>query len=236
MTGRSGLRRQLGSAEIVAQVAAARCMNPALRKVDFMGMGEPAHNLKSVLEAVQFLAAYGDFGHKALMISTSGDSRLFQALMALPACEAKPALAISLHSTFDEKRRMLMPKASRIAAAELVALSEAYARASRNPVQFEWVLIHGVNDGDDEAERIGRLLAGRSAMLNVIPVNPVDGTGFMRPGKEACLRFVRKVREAGIVATIRMSAAQDVSGGCGQLRSRVLRNRGDGAVSLVRLP
>ena len=223
MTGRGGLRRQLGSAEIVAQVAAARAVNPGVRKVDFMGMGEPAHNLKAVLSAVQYLAAYGDFGHKALMISTSGDRRLFSALTALSAAEAKPALAVSLHSTFDEKRRALMPRAPDVSVAELAALARSYAEASRNPVQFEWVLIRGVNDGMDEAERLCGLLSGWQAMLNVIPVNPVEGTGFERPGKEACLAFVSRVREAGIVAKIRLSAAQDVDGGCGQLRSRAIR-------------
>lgn len=223
MTGRGGLRRQLASAEIVAQVAAARAVNPGVRKVDFMGMGEPAHNLKAVLEAVQYLAEYGDFGHKALMISTSGDRRLFSALMALKASGAKPALAISLHSTFDEKRRGLMPRAPEVPVEELVALAQAYSQASRNPVQFEWVLIRGVNDGADEAGRLCGLLSGKNAMLNVIPVNPVEGTGFERPGKEACLAFVSRVREAGIVAKIRLSAAQDVDGGCGQLRSRAIR-------------
>lgn len=229
MTGRGGLRRQLASAEIVAQVAAARAVNPGVRKVDFMGMGEPAHNLKAVLEAVQYLAEYGDFGHKALMISTSGDRRLFSALMALKASGAKPALAISLHSTFDEKRRGLMPRAPEVPVEELVALAQAYSQASRNPVQFEWVLIRGVNDGADEAGRLCGLLSGKNAMLNVIPVNPVEGTGFERPGKEACLAFVSRVREAGIVAKIRLSAAQDVDGGCGQLRSRAIR---EGRVAL----
>ena len=205
MTGRGGLIRQLGSAEIVAQVAAAREINPAIRKVDFMGMGEPAHNLRAVMEAVQFLGTYGDFGHKSLMISSSGSRRLFQHLMALSRQAVKPALALSLHSTRDE-----------------VAAAEAYSRMARTPVQYEWVLLQGVNDGALEADGLIALLAGRNAMVNVIPVNEVSGSPFKRPPKEACLGFVRRLREAGIVATIRQSAAQDVLGGCGQLRSRFI--------------
>lgn len=223
MTGKGGLVRQLGSAEIAAQVASARRVNPAVRKVDFMGMGEPSHNLRAVLEAVQFLASFGDFGHKGLMISSAGDRRLFRSLMALTAAEAKPGLALSLHSTYDEKRRRLMPRAPELAVEELVALAEAYSRFARYPTQYEWVLIRGVNDGEDEASRLASLVAGRNAMVNVIPVNPVEGTGFERPEKAACLRFVTRLREAGIVAKIRVSAAQDVDGGCGQLRSRVIR-------------
>lgn len=222
MTGRGGLTRQLGSAEIVAQVAAAREINPAIRKVDFMGMGEPAHNLRAVMEAVQFLGTYGDFGHKSLMISSSGSRRLFQHLMALPRQAVKPALALSLHSTRDELRSALMPHADKMTVRDLVAAAEAYSRMARTPVQYEWVLLQGVNDGVQEADGLIALLAGRSAMVNVIPVNEVSGSPFKRPPKAACLGFVRRLREAGIVSTIRQSAAQDVLGGCGQLRSRLI--------------
>ncbi|MSR08919.1 MAG: radical SAM protein, partial [Gammaproteobacteria bacterium] len=95
MTGREGLLRQLGSAEIVAQVALARTRQP-VRKVVFMGMGEPAHNLDNVLEAIQLLGTAGDIGHKNLVFSTVGDRRVFE---RLPEGPVKPALALSLHST-----------------------------------------------------------------------------------------------------------------------------------------
>ena len=95
MTGQGGLQRQLGSAEIVAQVALARTMRP-VRKVVFMGMGEPAHNLDNVLEAIELLGTGGAIGHKQLVFSTVGDARVFE---RLPLGRVKPALALSLHST-----------------------------------------------------------------------------------------------------------------------------------------
>jgi 23S rRNA (adenine2503-C2)-methyltransferase len=93
MTGRDGLLRQLGSAEIVAQVALARTLRP-VRKVVFMGMGEPAHNLDNVLEAIELLGTVGAIGHKNLVFSSVGDARLFE---RLPQGPVKPALALSLH-------------------------------------------------------------------------------------------------------------------------------------------
>ena len=224
MTGRSGLIRQLGSAEIAAQVAAARRINPGIRKVDFMGMGEPSHNLRAVLEAVQFLGTYGDFGHKSLVISTVGDPRIFDALLSLKPTDVRPGLAVSLHSAIDEKRRHLIAKPGALSVAEIISRAQAYSDAVKYPVQYEWVLIRGVNDGKDEIEKLASLLEGKNAMLNFIPVNRVEGSDFVRPDKEKCLELAEILRSRGIVAKIRVSAAQDVEGGCGQLRARTLKN------------
>ena len=95
MTGRDGLLRQLGSAEIVAHVFLARARRP-IRRVVFMGMGEPAHNLDNVLDAIELLGTAGAIGHKNLVFSTVGDRRVFE---RLPQCDVKPALALSLHTT-----------------------------------------------------------------------------------------------------------------------------------------
>lgn len=219
MTGRGGLVRQLTDLEIVAQAALARALRPQTKKVVLMGMGEPSHNLANVVSAVEFLAEYGGFGHKDLVISTVGDERLFDALERM---KARPALAVSLHTTDDARRRELLPRGARMTVAELAGRAEAWARLSGYPTQYQWTLIDGVNDGDDEAERLIELLRGRYAMVNFIPVNAVPGSAFARPPRERCVALVQRLKRAGIVATLRDSAAQDVDGGCGQLRARVL--------------
>ncbi len=168
MTGTTGLIRQVGSAEIVAQVALARARR-AVNKVVFMGMGEPAHNLENVMEAIDLLGTVGNIGHKNLVFSTVGDLRVFE---ALPAARVKPALALSLHTTKAELRERLLPRAPRIAPDELVALGEAYARATGYPIQYQWTLLDGVNDGDDEVEGLVRLLTGKFAILNSSPTTP----------------------------------------------------------------
>ncbi|MBN8491937.1 MAG: RNA methyltransferase [Burkholderiales bacterium] len=226
MTGRSGLLRQLGSAEIVAQVALAR-RRRAVHKVVFMGMGEPAHNLDAVLEAIELLGTAGAIGHKNLVFSTVGDERVFA---RLPLGPVKPALALSLHSTQAERRAMLLPQAPRIEPAQLVAAGDAYARTTGYPMQVQWTLLAGINDGDDEVEGLVQLLAGRHAVLNLIPYNPVPGLPYARPAAEQAAALARTLHRRGVLTKLRRSAAQEVEGGCGQLRARL------GATAAARRP
>ena len=218
MTGRSGLLRQLGSAEIVAQVALARARR-AVRKVVFMGMGEPAHNLDNVLAAIDLLGTAGGIAHKSLVFSTVGDPRVFE---RLPRGIVKPALALSLHTTYPDLRARLLPRAPRIDPAELVGLADAYSRATSYPVQYQWTLLEGVNDGDDEVERIAALLRGQYAVMNFIPYNAIEGTGYQRPSWQRAAEMARMLHRRGVLAKLRHSAGQDVDGGCGQLRARAL--------------
>jgi 23S rRNA (adenine2503-C2)-methyltransferase len=220
-TGEGGLARQMGSAEIVAQVALARTLR-AVDKVVFMGMGEPAHNLDNVLDAIDLLGTAGGIGHKNLVFSTVGDARVFE---RLPLGAVKPALALSLHSTNDERRAALLPRAPRIAIADLLDRAEAYARATGYPTQLQWTLLAGVNDGDDEVEGLVRLVRGRYAILNMIPYNHVDGFAYRRPSAERCTELFRTLNQRGVLTRLRQSAGQDVDAGCGQLRSRVIELR-----------
>jgi 23S rRNA (adenine2503-C2)-methyltransferase len=216
MTGQGGLQRQLGSAEIVAQVALARA-RLAIRRVVFMGMGEPAHNLDNVLEAIDLLGSEGGLAHKDLVFSTVGDRRVFE---RLPLGRVKPALALSLHTTRAALRAQLLPHAPRISPDELVELGERYARTTTYPIQYQWTLIEGVNDGDDELERIAELLAGKYAVMNFIPYNTVDGLPYRRPSSARAAEMARWLHQRGVLAKLRRSAGQDVEAGCGQLRAR----------------
>jgi 23S rRNA (adenine2503-C2)-methyltransferase len=218
MTGRDGLQRHLGSAEIVAQVALARSLRD-VRKVVFMGMGEPAHNMDAVMDAIEFLGTVGAIGHKNLVFSTVGDRRVFERLSRGPV---KPALALSLHSTFAARRAELLPRATRIDPEELVELGESYARATGYPIQYQWTLLEGINDGDDELERIVALLAGKYAVMNLIPYNSVEGFAFKRPPRDRAETMTRTLCARGVLAKLRQSAGQDIDGGCGQLRARSL--------------
>jgi 23S rRNA (adenine2503-C2)-methyltransferase len=218
MTGRDGLLCQLGSAEIVAQVALARALRP-VKKVVFMGMGEPAHNLDNALEAIELLGTLGDIGHKNLVFSTVGDRRVFE---RLSRCAVKPALALSLHTTKADLRARLLPRAPRIDPAELVSLCGEYARATGYPIQYQWTLLEGVNDGDDEVDALAGLLAGQYAVMNLIPWNAVEGLGFRRPSLDRAEAMALALYRRGILTKLRQSVGQDVDGGCGQLRARAL--------------
>lgn len=215
-TGQGGLLRQLTAGEIVAQVSLARGIR-TVRKVVFMGMGEPAHNLRQVIEAIELLGRYGDIAHKNLVFSTVGDRRIFD---RLPQAAVKPALAISLHTTKLALRERLLPRAPRIAPAELVALADQYARSTGYPIQYQWTLLAGINDGDDEVEALAGLLAGKYAVLNFIPYNAVDGLSYSRPAAERAAAMSLALYRRGVLTKLRQSAGQEVGGACGQLRAR----------------
>ncbi len=216
MTGTFGLERQLGSAEIVAQVALAQRLRE-VRKVVFMGMGEPAHNLDAVLEAIELLGTLGGLAHKQIVFSTVGDRRAFE---RLPLGTVKPALALSLHSTDHALRRRLLPRAPDIAPDELIECGDAYVRKTGYPMQVQWTLLDGVNDTPAEVDGIVRLLAGRYAVLNLIPYNAVGGMPWSRPSAERTRAMAEALQRRGILTKLRQSAGQDVDAGCGQLRAR----------------
>ena len=221
MTGRDGLIRQVTSGEIVAQVVLARSQR-LVKKVVFMGMGEPAHNLDNVMEAIELLGTEGDIGHKNLVFSTVGDVRAFERLAAGPV---KPALALSLHTTKASLREVLLPRAPRLTPRELVEHGERYARLTGYPVQFQWTLLEGVNDGSDEMDGIVELLKGKHAVLNMIPYNTIPDLAFKRPSWQRARVLAEKLHQRGVLTKLRDSAGQDVDGGCGQLRARAASSR-----------
>jgi len=219
MTGREGLIRQVGSAEIVAQVAFAR-LHRVVKKVVFMGMGEPAHNLDNVMEAIEVLGTVGNIGHKSLVFSTVGDPRVFE---QLPLGLVKPALAVSLHTTRGDLRAELLPRAPKMSPEALVEAAEKYAQQTGYPIQYQWTLLEGVNDTQEEIEGIVRLLKGKFALMNMIPYNAVDDLPFKRPSWQRAAEIARTLHRQGILTKLRKSAGQDVEGGCGQLRARQLQ-------------
>ena len=229
MTGRDGLLRQVTSGEIVAQVVLARRQRP-VKKVVFMGMGEPAHNLQNVMEAIELLGIEGNIAHKNLVFSTVGDPRAFA---RLHASVVKPALALSLHTTKPALREALLPRAPRMTPRELVEEGERYARLTGYPVQYQWTLLDGVNDGEDELDGIVALLKGKYAVMNMIPYNHNPGLAFRRPAWDKAKGIASRLHARGVLTKLRDSAGQEVDGGCGQLRARA---SGEHIISLRRRP
>jgi len=220
-TGESGLLQQLTSLELLAQVAHVRRAR-AVRRVVFMGMGEPAHNLGAVLDAITALGTHARLPHKNLVLSTVGEPAVFERLLANPV---RPALALSLHTLDDALRAELLPRAPRVGVEALLDAALDYADRTTYPLLVQWTVLAGTNDGVDQARALGERLAGRRAIVNFIPFNAVEGNGWSRPPIERCVVLVRAVRACGTLATLRRSAGQAVDGGCGQLRARALAAR-----------
>jgi 23S rRNA (adenine2503-C2)-methyltransferase len=170
-----------------------------------------------VLEAIDLLGVEGNIAHKNLVFSTVGDPRVFE---RLPEGRVKPALALSLHTTKADLRARLLPRAPRFAASGLVEQGERYARLTGYPIQYQWTLLDGVNDGQDELDAIVALLRGKYAVLNMIPYNTNPGLDFRRPSWDKAKAIAAWLFERGVLTKLRDSAGQDVDGGCGQLRAR----------------
>jgi 23S rRNA (adenine2503-C2)-methyltransferase len=220
-TGENGLLQQLSSLEVLAQLAHAR-RSRTVRKVVLMGMGEPAHNLEAVVEAVDAMGDEGGIAHKSVIFSTVGDPAIFEQLSKR---RVRPSLALSLHSLDDGTRANLLQRAPRIEPRVLLDAAMAYADRVSSALLVQWTLLEGINDTTAEASELAAILRGRRAIINYIPFNDVEGNGFRRPPVERCVELVRTVRAHGALATLRFSAGQEIEGGCGQLRARVGETR-----------
>jgi 23S rRNA (adenine2503-C2)-methyltransferase len=226
-TGQAGLTRSLSAAEIVAQVVAgaralARGEVPGGRgrvsNVVFMGMGEPLANYARVVAAVRRLTdpVPGGLGisQRSVTVSTVG---LVPAIRRLAAEGLSVTLAVSLHAPDDTLRDELVPVNRRWPVAEVLGAAWDYAAATRRRVSVEYALISGVNDQPWRADALGRLLAGRLAHVNLIPLNPTPGSGWSAASPEATREFVARLAAWAVPVTVRDTRGSQIDGACGQL-------------------
>jgi 23S rRNA (adenine2503-C2)-methyltransferase len=217
-TGRLGFRRNLVANEIVGQIIAARCeLTPKERitNVVFMGMGEPLHNYDAVVAAIEILmASWGcGFSSRRITVSTVG---LLPQLERL-AHETPVNLAVSLVATNNEVRDRLMPVNRRYPIERLISVCRKLPIPQRRRITFEYVMLAGVNDTLDDANRLIRLLRGIPSKVNLIPFNPFPGAGFESSAPETMRAFQTRLLESGVNATVRISRGRDVQAACGQL-------------------
>ncbi len=218
-SGLFGVERHLSSDEIVEQVVHARRVM-RIGRVVFMGMGEPSHNLDNVMTAVARIKDEVLISPRRQTFSTVGGVR---ALERMRGFAVRPCLALSLHLADETRRRELLPNAHKDPLRDIVAAADAYSRDVGTPVQFEWTLLAGINDGDSDVDQLCELLRGVRGFVNFIVYNPVEGLPFAAPRRERIVAMVRAVKARGILATIRDSSGPDAQAACGQLR---LRDRG----------
>lgn len=222
-TGQMGILRNLTTGEIVAQVMAyARRLQAAgehLTNIVVMGMGEPFHNYDATLAALDRLnhpEGFG-FGERRMTISTVG---LVPAIGRFAAERRQINLAVSLHAATDELRSSLLPVNRRYPLAVLFDACRQYVEVTHRRLTFEWALIHGVNDGLDQAEALGRLAGGMNCHVNLIPLNPTRAYAGGATPRRTADAFAEALRAQGIPATVRIRRGIDIQAGCGQLASR----------------
>jgi len=226
-TGRQGFNRNLSAAEIVGQIwlanrelGAVRGGERVISNVVLMGMGEPLLNFDNTVAALKLMLdddAYG-LSRRRVTLSTAGIVPMIDRLRD----ECPVALAVSLHAPTDALRDRLMPINRKYPLAELIAACRRYLeRAPRDFVTFEYVMLKGVNDGEEHARQLIRLASQVPCKINLIPFNPFPGSGFVRSPPEVIQEFNGALNEAGIVTTTRKTRGDGIDAACGQLAGKI---------------
>jgi len=221
-TGLDGLVRNLSSGEIVEQILQLqRLLKPQERisHVVVMGMGEPLLNLDALLPALAAACGRDALGISArrITISTVG---LPAGIRRLAEARYPYHLAVSLHAADDELRNRLVPANRAVGIASILAAADEYFEATGRRVTYEYVLLAQVNDRPQDARQLAALLQGRSALLNVIPYNPVPDLPYRTPSPPAVARFVEILGRGGVNVQIRYRKGERIDAACGQLRRR----------------
>jgi 23S rRNA (adenine2503-C2)-methyltransferase len=217
-TGQMGLRRNLSSGEIVAQVLAAARLE-RLTNIVVMGMGEPFHNYEATMAALDRLnlpQGFG-FGERRMTISTVG---LIPGIDRFAGERRQINLAVSLHAATDELRARLVPVNARYPLAALFESCRRYVQSTRRRISFEWALIEGVNDGPEQALALAELARDLTCHVNLIPLNPTLGYPGSAASRERAQGFRDTLLSHSIPATIRLRRGIDIQAGCGQLATR----------------
>ena len=219
MTGKMGLIRNLEVSEIVNQVLEARQDLPEgakLRNIVFMGMGEPFHNYKNVMRALEiFTDDHGfNYSQRRITVSTSG---LIPKIRRFGKEEIKANLAVSLNGVNDSVRSALMPVNKAYNLEQLVEACREYPLESHKRITFEYILIRDLTDSLEDARGLIRLLHGVKFKVNLIPFNETPGSHYQRPEWPRVEAFQQYLLDRGILVTLRISKGQDIAGACGQL-------------------
>lgn len=227
MTGTLGLKRNLTPGEIVAQV---HTVNREVRQREgletyrplsnlvFMGMGEPLHNFENLKTALSILQSEDgpNFSHRHITVSTVGLVPMIERF----GQETDVKLAISLNASTDEQRSKTMPVNRKWNIAALLEACRKFPLRQGRRITFEYVLLRGFNDSDEDAYRLIELLKGIPAKVNLIPYNENPGLGFQTTMEERAETFRAILAEGHVAAFIRQNRGRDIAGACGQLANR----------------
>lgn len=229
-TGQMGFMRHLTVAEIVGQVTyfarELAAEGEHVTNIVMMGMGEPLHNYDHTLAALDRLtdAAGMNLGARKITISTVG---LIPAIRRYADEQRQTPLAVSLHAATDEERSRLLPVNRRWPLADLMDACRYYVEKTGRRMTFEWALIAGENDTEEQAHKLGELLRGMLGHVNLIPLNPTAGYGGKPSSPERVGRFQEVLSGYGVTSTVRVRRGIDIQAGCGQLRDRHLGGTAD---------
>lgn len=239
-TGQQGFERNLTPGEIIDQVLYfARYLREGhenrddntekisdrISNIVFMGMGEPLANYDALWQAIETLNTPECFGLGArnMVISTAG---LVPQIKRLAREKLQVGLAVSLHASDNALRNKLVPVNRKYPLEELIPACREYCRLTGRRLSFEYTLFNGVNDSISQARALAELIRGLKCHVNLIAANNTGGTAFKSPPKRVVLAFENELEQCHVNVTLRAARGQDIDAGCGQLRSRYLKETG----------
>ena len=216
MTGKQGFQRNLTPAEIMNQILAVP-HSQELTNIVFMGMGEPTDNLDSVLTVIEILtSAWGmAWSPKRITLSTVGIRKGVKRFLD----ESKCHLAVSLHAP-DGRRARYMPAEKGFPISEMIPMLREYDFSHQRRLSFEYIMLRGVNDSIEDAQKLAELLKGLDCRVNLIRYHAIPGISLQSSSDETIEAFRNELNNKGVVATIRASRGEDVSAACGMLASQ----------------
>jgi len=217
-SGLEGFSRNLRPDEIVDQIVAVeREGSDKIDNIVFMGMGEPLANFDNLMRAIRIInAPWGlSIGARHITVSTSG---IAPQIRELAEESLQIRLAVSLHGASDEVRNQIMPINRRYNIETLLSACDYYALRKKQHLTFEYILIEGVNDSDEQARLLARHARRVKAKVNLIPYNTVRGLPWARPSQDRQEKFLSILRAHAIATTLRREKGHDIDAACGQLR------------------
>ena len=217
-SGMDGFFRNLSTAEMLQQIYRITAITgERISNVTVMGTGEPLDNYENLVRFIHMLTDAEGYhiSGRNITVSTCGIPPMIRRLAEE---KLQITLALSLHGATQEKRSQLMPIALRYPLDEVMEACEYYFTKTGRRMSYEYSLVQGVNDTNNDAKELIQLLKGRNCHVNLIPVNPVTELHYQRPDRSASLDFKNKLEKSGINVTIRREMGTDIDGACGQLR------------------
>ncbi len=230
LTGKMGIIRNLTAGEISGQVrvlARELGMLQSRFNIVLMGMGEPLHNYDATMKALRILADEHGLAvnPRRVTLSTVGVLPNLERLATEPLM---PNLAISLHATTEEQRDLLVPINRKYGLKELLDACRRFPMKRRERITFEYVMLKDINDTDEDARRLVRLLNGIRAKVNLLPLNEAAGIPYERPSDARVNRFAQILSERGVAVSVRKSRGRDIRAACGQLITESTRQKSPG--------
>ncbi|MDU5504156.1 MAG: 23S rRNA (adenine(2503)-C(2))-methyltransferase RlmN [Anaerococcus vaginalis] len=219
---KNGLERSLSASEIIEEIYLLERENSNINNIVIMGIGEPLDNFSNIEKFIKIITdpKGRNLSHRAITISTVG---LVDKIYELADLGYDINLAVSLHYAFDEKRMIYMPSAKKYKIKEIVKACDYYLDKTKRRISYEYVVIDGVNNLEEDIDQLGRLFRGKNIHINLIPLNPIEEFKHSKTKSNVMEEFQKKLSKKGLNATIRRSMGSDIDASCGQLRNNYVR-------------